>query len=305
MLKFVFTPLFLIMIAHLTAKSQPVIPLYEGKIPHSIPCSAVEKSSIGSDKVLTVVNITHPTLSIYLPPLGGKPRTAVLICPGGGYAFVSAGHEGSEVAEAFNKLGIAAFVLRYRLPDDACMTDKKEVPLMDAQQAIYLIRKHAAQWNIDTSKLGVMGFSAGGHVASSLGTHFNEAVLPGLKDADLRPDFMMLIYPVISMQDSIAHMGSRDNLLGKDPDSASIREFSGEEQVSAATPPTFLVQASDDEVVNPQNSIVFYEALLKNHVPAELHLYEKGGHGFGLHNPTTRDRWFDRCIHWMQANQWL
>ena len=285
--------------------AQKVLPLYPGTVPDELKCNKTETENVGPDKVLTVINIINPTITVYLPEKTKSTGTAVLICPGGGYSFVSAGHEGSEIALAFNRIGVAAFVLRYRLPDDACMVNKQEVPLMDAQQAIYLIRKNAGQWNIDTARIGVIGFSAGGHVASTLGTHFDRPVRRELAGMDLRPDFMMLIYPVISFRPGVAHMGSRDNLLGPDPADSVIHYYSNEEQITPQTPPTFLAQASDDDVVSPQNSILFYEALLKNHVPAELHLYEHGGHGFGLHNPTTTDHWFTRCEHWMKANKWL
>ena len=149
-----------------------------------------------------------------------------------------------------------------------------------------------------------MGFSAGGHLASTAGTHFNP-VRKELTGANIRPDFMMLIYPVISFNEQIGHMGSRDNLLGKQPDPELVHLFSNEEQVTGQTPPTFLVHASDDDGVNPENSVRFYQALLKNKVPAELHLYEHGGHGFGLHNTSTSEDWFKSCIEWMKANKLL
>jgi acetyl esterase/lipase len=147
-----------------------------------------------------------------------------------------------------------------------------------------------------------MGFSAGGHLASSAGTHFTQAVRKELSGVNIRPDFMLLIYPVISFNNSIGHIGSRDNLIGKNPDQKLLHLFSNEEQVNAQTPPTFLVHASDDDGVNPENSIQFYQTLLKNKVPAELHLYEHGGHGFGLHNTTTTEDWFASCLAWLKEN---
>ena len=289
-----------------TLSAQQVIPLYEGEVPNAKPCNEKDHEFIDTtwnkNGILIVDHITKPTLTIYEAPKEKSNGTAVVICPGGGYGVLAAGHEGSEVAQQFNKAGITAFVLRYRLPKGECMTDKAFVPLMDAQQAIYFVRTHAKQYNIDPNKIGIMGFSAGGHLASSAGTHFTQAVRKELGGVNLRPDFMLLIYPVISFNDSIGHIGSRDNLIGKNPDQKLLHLFSNEEQVNAQTPPTFLVHASDDDGVNPENSIQFYQALLKNKVPAELHLYEHGGHGFGLHNTTTTEDWFASCLAWLKEN---
>jgi len=289
-----------------TLSAQQVIPLYEGEVPNAKPCNEKDHEFIDTtwnkNGILIVDHITKPTLTIYEAPKEKSNGTAVVICPGGGYGVLAAGHEGSEVAQQFNKAGITAFVLRYRLPKGECMTDKAFVPLMDAQQAIYFVRAQAKQYNIDPNKIGIMGFSAGGHLASSAGTHFTQVVRKELIGVNLRPDFMLLIYPVISFNDSIGHIGSRDNLIGKNPDQKLLHLFSNEEQVNAQTPPTFLVHASDDDGVNPENSIQFYQALLKNKVPAELHLYEHGGHGFGLHNTTTTEDWFASCLAWLKEN---
>ncbi len=303
------TTIFLLMSFNTLLKSQQVIPLYEGKIPNAKPCNETDHEFIDTswDKngILTVDKITKPTLTIYEAPNEKRTSAAVVICPGGGYSILAAGHEGTDVAKAFNNAGITAFVVRYRLPKDECMTNKSFVPLMDAQQALYIARKNAKQYGIDSNKIGIMGFSAGGHLASTVGTHFNQPVRKELAGANLRPDFMLLIYPVISFNDSIGHRGSRDNLIGKNPDKNLVHLFSNEKQVTAQTPPTFLVHASDDDGVNPENSIRFYEALLKNKVPAEMHLYEHGGHGFGLHNKTTEENWFQTCINWMKTNKFV
>ena len=303
------TTIFLLMSFNTLLKSQQVIPLYEGKIPNAKPCNETDHEFIDTswDKngILTVDKITKPTLTIYEAPNEKRTSAAVVICPGGGYSILAAGHEGTDVAKAFNNAGITAFVVRYRLPKDECMTNKSFVPLMDAQQALYIARKNAKQYGIDSNKIGIMGFSAGGHLASTVGTHFNQPVRKELDGVNLRPDFMLLIYPVISFNDSIGHRGSRDNLIGKNPDKNLAHLFSNEKQVTAQTPPTFLVHASDDDGVNPENSIRFYEALLKNKVPAEMHLYEHGGHGFGLHNKTTEENWFQTCINWMKTNKFV
>ena len=296
------------MISTSVVYAQHVIPLYDREIPNEKPCNEKDHEFIDTSwmksGILVVDHITRPTLTVFESAQEKRNGTAVIICPGGGYGILAAGHEGADVAKVFNDTGVTAFVLRYRLPNDECMIHKEYVPLMDAQQAIYFVRSHAQQYHIDPNKIGIMGFSAGGHVASTAGTHF-EPVLKELASENVRPDFMMLIYPVISFNEEIGHIGSRDNLLGKDPDKQLVHLFSNEEQVTPRTPPTFLVHASDDDGVNPENSIRFYQALLKNKVPAELHLYERGGHGFGLHNIMTSEDWFKSCVDWMKANKFL
>jgi acetyl esterase/lipase len=202
-------------------------------------------------------------------------------------------------------MGVAAFVLKYRLPSDVTMVNKEIGPLQDAQRAIQLVRQNAGPWGIDTNRVGIMGFSAGGHLASTAGTHFTTPVIDNQSKTSLRPDFMILIYPVISFTDSLAHGGSRDNLIGRSPSREKIRGYSGELQVTGQTPPAFLVHAGNDNTVKVQNSLYFYNALQRNGVPAELHVYPKGGHGFGLHNPTTKDQWIERLQNWMDSNGWL
>jgi acetyl esterase/lipase len=299
------TSIFLLMITSVLS-AQQTFPLYEGEVPNSKPCNETDHEFIDTSwnktGILIVDKITKPTITVYEASQEKRTGTAIIIYPGGGYSILAAGHEGADVAKAFNDVGVTAVVVRYRLPKDECMTNKAFIPLMDAQQAIYFVRGHVQQYNIDTSKVGIIGFSAGGHLASTAGTHFNP-VRKELAGTNLRPDFMLLIYPVISFSDSIGHIGSRDNLIGKNPDKKLVHLFSNEEQVTSQTPPTFLVHASDDDVVNPENSIRFYEVLLKNKVPAELHLYEHGGHGFGLHNTTTKEDWFVSCVQWMKDNK--
>jgi acetyl esterase/lipase len=229
----------------------------------------------------------------------------VIVCPGGGYSHLAMGHEGVEVAERLNELGVAAFVLKYRLPSDETMVHKEIGPIQDAQRAIQLVRQRAGEWGVEPGHVGIMGFSAGGHLASTAGTHFSQAYIDNKDNTSLRPDFMILLYPVISFSDSIGHRGSRDCLIGKNPDPATILEYSNELQVTELTPPAFIVQAEDDRTVPAANSLYFYEALLHKKVPAELHIYPKGGHGFGLHNATTKDQWLDRLKNWMDANGWL
>ena len=284
--------------------AQQTIPLYKNSIPNSKPSANKEETKI-EDGILIISKISIPTLSIFLPLKEKANGTAVIIFPGGGYWINAAGHEGTDVAKEFTKWGIAAFVLKYRIPDTATMLDKEIGPLQDAQQSIKIVRMQAKEWNIDTSRIGIMGFSAGGHLASTAGTHFNTAVIDNKENINLRPDFMILIYPVISFQDSIGHIGSREQLIGRQPAKDKIELYSNELQVNENTPPTFLVHASDDDGVNPNNSVVFYQSLVKHKVPAELHIYEKGGHGFGMNNKTTTDKWMERCKNWMIANKWL
>ncbi len=286
--------------------------LYKDKIPNEIPGpdeEQVERSLNSQFKYenVHISGIRTPTLTIFLPDTQKATGTAVLICPGGGYAMQAAGHEGIEVAQRFAKLGVAAFVLKYRLPDPKTSSEPALAPLQDAQQALALIRSHAAKWNINSEKVGIMGFSAGGHLAATAGTHFQQAYVPGLEScsAALRPDFLLLIYPVISSDKRFTHAGSMQRLLGNKPTPTQLQQFSNELHVTPQTPPTFLVHASDDKAVPVENSLVFYQALLQNNVPAEMHVYQNGGHGFGMHNASTTDDWFDRCTNWMRSNNLL
>jgi acetyl esterase/lipase len=181
------------------------------------------------------------------------------------------------------------------------MTDKATGPLQDAQQALRLVRRNAEKWHIDPDRVGIVGFSAGGHLASTAGTHFDRPVVSAWKTDNLRPDFMVLVYPVISFTEGLTHLGSRTNLLGPEPPGALIRRYSNELQVTARTPPTLLVHAGDDRTVPVGNSIAFYQALNTEGVSAQLVVYPEGGHGFGLNNPTTPDNWIERCRDWLAS----
>lgn len=282
--------------------AQEVMPLYD-KVPGSKPGN-IKETADTTNGILRIRNVSEPTLTIYRPEASQTNGTAVIICPGGGYAILAAGHEGSDVARMFASWGITAFVLKYRLPNSAIMVDKTIGPLQDAQRALQIVRQRAAGWGINPSRIGIMGFSAGGHLAATASTHFSTPVIAG-GAVSVRPDFSILIYPVISFTDSLMHKGSRDNLLGADLSPERILAYSNEKQVKADTPPAFLVHAGDDNVVPAGNSIAYYEALLRNHVPAELHLYQNGGHGFGLNNRTTTDQWSERLKNWLKANKLL
>ncbi|WP_299502159.1 alpha/beta hydrolase [Mucilaginibacter sp.] len=299
-MKFFCTTLLLMAMATITYAqgTAPVIPLYPNGVPNSKPTPAtyIEKNGDGHASATSV-----PTLIPFFPEKGKATGTAVIICPGGGYSGLAIDKEGYAVAKEFNKIGITAFVLKYRLPSDLIMVDKTIGPLQDAQAAIVMIRKNAAAWGVDPAKVGIMGFSAGGHLASTAGTHFDKAVVDNKDNTSVRPDFMLLLYPVISFGE-FAHKGSRNNLVGLTPTPEQIEFYSNEKQVTANTPPTFIVQAGDDKTVPVQNSLLFYEALLKNKVKTEMHLYQAGGHGFGLNNPTSKEHWFEWCAGWMNAN---
>jgi acetyl esterase/lipase len=303
-MKKIATLIFLFYFTPLLMMSQTIIPLYKGSIPNSKPTKDEEKTEL-SDGIIIISKVSKPTLSIFLPSKEIATGTAVVICPGGGYGIVAAGHEGTDIAKKFNQMGVAAFVLKYRIPNSETMVNPEIGPLQDAQEAMKIVREGAKEWNINPNKIGIMGFSAGGHLASTEGTHFDKVVIANPENTSLRPDFMLLIYPVISFIDGLGHMGSRENLIGKNPSLEKINEYSNELQVTAKTPPTFLVHASDDDVVMPQNSIAFYTALIKNHVPVEMHLYENGGHGFGMNLKNKNEQWMDRCKNWMQNNGWL
>lgn len=283
------------------AQQQKPLPLYPDGIPNSKPAPAgyVEKNV---KEWITLV--TQPVLIPYLPEKGKANGTAIIIFPGGGYAGLAIDHEGYAIARRFNEAGITAFVVKYRLPGDEIMPDKTIGPLQDAQRAIQMVREDAAKWGINSNKIGIIGFSAGGHLASTLGTHFEKAVIANPNNVSLRPDFEVLMYPVISFG-PMAHVGSRENLIGMHPSQELIDLYSNEKQVTSATPPTFIVHAEDDNVVPVQNALLFYEALLANKVKAEMHLYPEGGHGFGLYNKTTSDLWFDRCLNWLKAGKMI
>ena len=285
----------------LQAQNQ-VIPLWN-VIPQEIKATDYqEKESLKDGKVQSTSQVSIPTLSIFLPKEIKQNQTAVLIFPGGGYSHLAIDKEGTKVAEWFNTLGIAAFVLKYRLPNDLIMTNKTVGPLQDAQEAMRIVRLNAAKWNIDPNKIGVLGFSAGGHLASTLSTHYDERVYETSSKISARPDFSLLIYPVISMENEITHKGSQTSLLGNNPSKDLIDFFSNEKKVTPQTPATFIVHATDDKAVIPENSINYYLALKKNGVTSELHLYESGGHGFGLGVKDTSKYWTRDCEEWLKSH---
>lgn len=283
------------------ALAQQIIPLYSGAIPGAKIASASfkEQTVTSADGNLRISKVSEPTLTVFTPK--NPNGTAVIICPGGGYSILSIKKEGYDVAQKFAEIGITAFVLKYRLPEDSMMLDKSMGPLQDAGQAIYLLRKNATLWNINPAKIGIMGFSAGGHLASSLSVHYNEGTIQNPENISLRPDFAVLIYPVISFG-TYAHTGSIKKLLGEKPSEQQKTYFSNELHVNAQTPPTFLVHANDDHTVPVNNSLLYTEALAKNKVKVAAHFYQAGGHGFGLNNKTTKENWFEMLKNWLTEN---
>jgi len=271
-----------------TAVAQQALPLY----PDTIPGSRVK-----------LPKEEAPTLTLYLPIKEKAIGTAVLVIPGGAYGFLAFEEEGIAIGKAFAEKGIAAFVLKYRLPKKETMRDKSYGPLMDAQQAMKVIRSNAVNWNFNPARVGVIGYSAGGHLASTLGTHFSKSNIPNKDNIGLRPDFMILVYPVISMSDQLTHMGSKINLLGMEPSKEKVDLFSNELQVTKETPPTYLTHCGDDSIVDVNNSIVFYQALQKKGVDAELHLFPKGNHGFTQRLPVSE--WLDPMLGFLKREGML
>jgi acetyl esterase/lipase len=287
----------------LQAQNQ-IIPLWK-TIPQEIKATDYQEKEIIKDgKVQSTSQVSIPTLSIFFTKEIKQNQTAVIILPGGGYSHLAIDKEGTKVAEWLNSLGIVAFVLKYRLPSDLIMTNKTVGPLQDAQEAMRIVHLNAAKWNIDPNKIGIMGFSAGGHLASTLATHYDERVYETSSKISARPDFSLLIYPVVSMENDITHKGSQTSLLGSNPSAVLIDSFSNEKKVTAQTPTAFIVHATDDNAVLPENSINYYLALKKNGVTSELHLYEKGGHGFGLGVKDTSKFWTRDCEEWLKSHNY-
>lgn len=280
-----------------------ILPLWpDGKIPNRI--ASDEKEEHHRNGILRISKVQEPTLEVYLPAKQNATGAAMLIFPGGGYQILAYDWEGTDIAKFLNGKGIAGIVVKYRLPSPTSQTDKHIVPLIDAQRALRMVRSRASEFHIDATKVGILGFSAGGHLASTLGTHFNEKVYEPIDEIDgesARPDFMALGYPVITFGE-MTHSGSKENLLGEDPTEEMATYFSNEKQVTQNTPPTFLFHASDDAGVPVENSLLFYKALKDNGISATLHVYPKGGHGFSLARKDKHLRgWTERMFEWLES----
>lgn len=285
-----------LLVALLAADPAPqTFPLWTGKAPLAVGDTSTDK----------------PELTAYRPE---KPNgTAVVVCPGGGYGGLAMDHEGKQVAEFLTKQGVTAFVLKYRLANKERPGPLGEAPLLDAQRAIRLVRAKAKDYSIDPKRVGIWGFSAGGHLASTAATHFNKGGLKNDDDVEkesCRPDFAILAYPVITMEDGVTHGGSKRNLLGDKPDAKLVELYSNEKQVTKETPPTFIFHTSADTAVVPENAVRFYLACKKAGVPVEMHIYEKGRHGVGLgRDPKwtggekSVETWPDRLSDWMKARE--
>ena len=284
--------------------SQKIYPLFEKEIPNSKPIS-VKETRDDKDGRLRIGQITEPTIEAWLPTKESNTGTAIIIFPGGGYRIVSYSHEGTEVAKKFQQMGVTAFVVKYRMPDSATMENPSIGPLQDAQRAIQWVRERSTEFNVNPERVGVLGFSAGGHLASTAGTHFSRSYISNPKAINLRPDFMILVYPVVTMAESFTHAGSVGQLLGKKPSDDLRSSFSAERNVTPQTPPAFLVHTSADKSVSALNSVYLYKALLENNIKAEMHIYQEGNHGFGLKLPNADEWWMDRCRNWLAANGWL
>ncbi|MFY0626782.1 MAG: alpha/beta hydrolase [Reichenbachiella sp.] len=293
------TLLFLILLSacHFV-NGQEVLNLYkDGKIPNAIKTDNSELIENGIAK-----NVSIPQLLVYRPKMGNSNKTAVLICPGGGYGVLVMGRA-FEIAEELTKNGVTAFVLKYRLPNDKWIKDKSIGPIQDAQRAMQIIRKQYKKWVIDPNKVGVMGPSAGGHLAASLSYLYDHDFTDRNRGMNLRPDFSILIYPVISMDTVYAHMGSRTNLLGVNPSTKKQELFSLEKNVNADAPPTFILHANDDKTVSIENSLMLYEALRANKVAVDMRVFSSGEHGFNM--GIAKNRWLPLCIEWLSDNAYL
>ncbi len=273
----------------------------EDKIPNHIKTNVEEIHE--QTNILRIKNVQKPTIEVFLPDKSMATGEALLIFPGGGYGLLAYDWEGTDIAKFLNKHGIAGIVVKYRLPSDKTQTNKHTVPLIDAQRAMRLVRSRADDWKINQNQIGVIGFSAGGHLASTLGTQHSKKVYEPMDRIDnlsARPDFMALIYPVITMGEE-THQGSRENLLGKKPSINLVHEYSSELNIDENTPKTFLVHAIDDEAVPRENSEFFHTMLsVKGQGRSTLHLYEKGGHGFSLaQDIPDLEEWSKKLIIWM------
>ena len=297
MTRFFSSLILLLMLMPLAAFSQEFVPLWEtGKMPNSK--GIVLKDDIRNERVYQVGT---PGFYAFFPSVQENKGAAVLICPGGGYERLAYQISGTQLAKWFNSIGVSAFVLNYRLPTSPDLKQREIAPLQDAQRAMRVIRANAEKWQIKTDKIGVLGTSAGGHLAANLGTATDDSAKIG-DNSDKQtfaPNFIILISPVISMGE-FAHAGSRKNLLGANPSKELIEKYSLEKQVTATAPATFIVHAADDKAVNPRNSLMFYNALLDKNISASLHVFPHGGHAIALrNNPGSTETWTNLCEMWL------
>ncbi len=280
-----------------------VLPLWKNNIPNQNNVKVKEVTD--TTGIILIRKVDKPGIEVYLPSKKYATGKAVIVIPGGGYSVLAYHWEGTDIARWLSSNGIAAIVLKYRLPHTKNNIKGYLSPLLDAKRAIRLTRYNAAKWNINKDKIGVIGFSAGGHLAATLGTHFDEKniFVPNQIDTiSCKPNFMILMYPVITFREPYLHKGSRHFLIGDSPDTSLINYFSNELHVDKNTPPTFLVHAEDDKPVPVENSLMFYRELKKYNVPAELHIYPTGGHGFSLAlGKGHLEMWKEECLDWLKT----
>jgi acetyl esterase/lipase len=277
-------------------KAQQVLRLYTGTAPLSLDVvdnETASNSKSGNERFF-ITSVTNPTLTVYLPKKSNATGTAVIICPGGGYNRLSIEDGGYDAAKEFAKAGIAAFVLKYRTKRDSAYTDFSKVPLLDLKQATDIVYNNAKKWNIDTSLIGVLGFSAGGHLTTMAATTFETR----------KPAFTLLAYPIISFLDSLTSKtsGSRGNLLGKNISLEDKIKYSPELYITKCTPPAFIIHAEDDKTSLVGNSIAYYNGLIANNIAAKLILYKKGGHGFAMYNKAEDKYWLPEALVWLTLN---
>lgn len=304
-MKFISTKRYLIIMSLIVFGCTPkerVIELWpEGKIPNHI--NTEEKEVHEQTNILRIKNVQNPTIEVFLPDESIATGKALLIFPGGGYGILAYDWEGTDIAKYLNNHGIAGIVVKYRLPSDKTQEKKHRVPLIDAQRAIRLVRNKAEDWKINKNEIGIIGFSAGGHVASTLGTQYSKKVyapIDAIDELSARPDFMALIYPVITMG-AETHIGSKKNLLGKNSSEDLVNEYSNHLHINKETPVTFLVHAIDDKVVPKENSEFFHGQMsTQGEDMSSLYLYEKGGHGFSLAKEKAHlKEWPKKLISWI------
>lgn len=294
--------LYLLLTANLIFAQDELINFWGDNIPNYQESNSQE--FVPPRDIVFIKNVQKPTLEVFMPSKQNASGMAVLICPGGGYGGVAYDWEGADYAKWFNAQGIAAFVLKYRMPQAESVLESHKAPIQDAQRAMRYIRSRATEFNIESNKVGVIGSSAGGHLASTLGTHLRKEYYKSVDSVDVEsyiPNFMMLIYPVISMKEGITHQGSRNNLLGINPSNELVLAFSNELHVTENTPPTFIIHSGNDKAVPVDNSILMYQALVKNKVKTTMHIYPEGGHGYSMGiNNDNAPNWTNLAENWLK-----
>jgi len=293
-----------VLFVSINLQGQPfTLPIYNGTVPNSKPTQITESVEYGNSKLIK--NVSVPEITVFLPTKQFATGQCVIICPGGGYVQLSMDLEGTDIAGYLNSIGVAALILKYRLPSNEYCIEPHKAPLLDAQRAVRLVRANAENWDFDQNKIGIMGFSAGGHLASTLGTHFdygNPLAEDTIERQSCRPDFMVLMYSVVSITDSPGRSTSKKNLLGENPGTDLIYEYSNVFHVTEDTPPAFLCHANNDDRVPAEQSLLMYKALTDKNIPCEMHIFSEGGHGFGL--ATNNDHvasWANSMRLWLKS----